>query len=245
MVMWSEQDIRHALHSKRWLSSEKPIQHGIQFSLADGSTRVNWYHTGRTSVQGKADGALKSAAEQLVAQSPGTIVADTPPAQPRTPAPQSSSDTAPKRVFIVHGHDHQSLEQLQLLLMNLQLQPVVIQNMPGSGDTLIEKLDDIDSTEYACVLLTPDDEGKAHNSDSSLLPRARQNVILELGMVLARLGRQRVAILVKGQNLERPSDIDGLIYIPYSNHVKETKDKLVANLIAAGFTIDPADIIKG
>ena len=117
--------------------------------------------------------------------------------------------------------------------------------MPGSGDTLIEKLDDVGSTDYACVLLTPDDEGRVRNSDAKLLPRARQNVILALGMVLARLGRQRVAILVKGKQLERPSDIDGLIYIPFSSHVKDAKDKLLANLHEAGFRFNPTDIIKG
>ena len=63
-------------------------------------------------------------------------------------------------------------------------------------------------------------------------------------MVLARLGRRRVAILLKGKALERPSDIDGLIYIPFSSHVKETKDKLVANLHDAGFSFNPTDIVK-
>ncbi|MDE0052757.1 MAG: nucleotide-binding protein [Gammaproteobacteria bacterium] len=159
-------------------------------------------------------------------------------------APKSPPEVTPKRVFIVHGHDHQSLDQLRLLLMDLQLDPVVIQNMPGSGDTLIEKLENVGSTDYACVLLTPDDEGRVRNSDDKLLPRARQNVILELGMVLARLGRPRVAILLKGKTLERPSDIDGLIYIPFSNHVKETKNKLVANLHEAGFRFNPKDIVK-
>ena len=40
--------------------------------------------------------------------------------------------------------------------------------------------------------------------------RARQNVILELGMLLVRLGRKRVAILHKG-SLELPSDITGRV----------------------------------
>ncbi len=40
---------------------------------------------------------------------------------------------------------------------------------------------------------------------------------------MARLGRRRVAILVKGDDLERPSDIDGLIYIPFKAHIDEVK----------------------
>jgi predicted nucleotide-binding protein len=48
--------------------------------------------------------------------------------------------------------------------------------------------------------------------------RARQNVVLELGMVLARLGRKRVAILRK-KTVEQPSEIDGLIYMSFDEKV--------------------------
>ena len=243
MAQWSEENVRQALSDRHWLQAEKKIQHGTQFSLTDDSTSVNWFHTGTIHVQGKANGALKESAELLFSTTGVVNVSDNPPPQPDA-APEPSLEAAPKRVFIVHGHDHHSLDQLRLLLMDLQLDPVVIQNMAGSGDTLIEKLENVGSTDYACVLLTPDDEGRERNSDDKLLPRARQNVILELGMVLARLGRARVAILLEGKSLERPSDIDGLIYIPFSSHVKETKDKLVANLHEAGFRFNPKDIVK-
>ena len=57
-------------------------------------------------------------------------------------------------------------------------------------------------------MATPDDEGhRASHADEKAL-RARQNVVLELGMLLALLGRSRVAILLKDQkNMEKPSDI--------------------------------------
>lgn len=242
MAQWSEEEVRQALEAKQWLLSEKRIQHGIQFSLTDSTTKVNWFHTGKINVQGKASGSLKGIAETLFSAAPAFGGAANAPASPT--GLQSPQEPAPKRVFVVHGHDHQSLDQLRLLLMDLQLEPVIVQHMPGSGDTLIEKLEHVGSTDYACVLLTPDDEGRARNSDDRLRPRARQNVILELGMVLARLGRQRVAILLKGKSPERPSDIDGLIYIPFSNHVKETKNKLVANLHDAGFWFSPTDLVK-
>ena len=243
MPTWSQADVRQALNDRYWLESEKEIQHGVQFCLTDGSTIVNCFNTGKVHVQGKAKGALKAQVEQLFTRNPTPQVADDNTAESYAVS-QPSPEANPKRVFIVHGHDHQSLDQLRLLLMDLQLEPVVIQNMPGGGDTLIEKLENASSTDYACVLLTPDDEGRVRNSDEKLLPRARQNVILELGMVLARLGRKRVAILLKGKSLERPSDIDGLIYIPFSTHVKDTKDKLVANLHEAGFQFDPRILVK-
>ena len=243
MTQWTEENVRQVLNDHAWLQSEKEIEHGIQFSLTDGSTMVNWFHTGKINVQGKASGTHKEAAKSVFS----TATVNTEPtshSQERPTSTDSSFEDSPKRVFIVHGHDQSSLDQLRLLLMDLQLEPVVIQNMPGSGDTLIEKLEHVGSTDYACVLLTPDDEGRVRSAEEKLRPRARQNVILELGMVLARLGRSRVAILIKGKALERPSDIDGLIYIPYSNQVKETKDKLVANLYEAGFQFNPEVLVK-
>ncbi len=63
--------------------------------------------------------------------------------------------------------------------------------------------------------------------------RARQNVFLELGLVLSSLGRSRVAILNK-QSVALPSDIAGLIYIPFQERVDEVKAALFKELQAAG-----------
>ena len=48
------------------------------------------------------------------------------------------------------------------------------------------------------MLLTPDDEGHRMGHPGEKKPRARQNVVLELGMFLSTLGRKHVAILHKG-----------------------------------------------
>ncbi len=69
-----------------------------------------------------------------------------------------------------------------------------------------------------------------------ILTRARQNVVLELGMCLVKLGRERLATLHKG-DVELPSDINGLIYIPFKDDVSETKNKLAAALQRVGFRI--------
>jgi predicted nucleotide-binding protein len=118
------------------------------------------------------------------------------------------------------------------------LDPIVLQGVPAQGDTIIEKLEhylgERGNVGYACVLLTPDDEGHVAGEPKEKKYRARQNVVLELGMVLARLGRRRVAILHKA-SVELPSDIAGLIYIPYKERVDEAKMKLYAELKAAGY----------
>lgn len=91
---------------------------------------------------------------------------------------------------------------------------------------------------FGIVLLTPDDMGYAKtDSVTAAQPRARQNVILEMGMLISALSRGKVAILIK-QNVETPSDAHGIIYIPFKNNVKETVPKLATQLKAAGYIFD-------
>jgi predicted nucleotide-binding protein len=88
-------------------------------------------------------------------------------------------------------------------------------------------------TRFGIVLMTPDDIGysKAAGADKAE-PRARQNVVLEMGMLIAAVGRPNVAILKRG-HIEVPSDAQGILYIPFNDHVKETVPKLVDRLRAA------------
>jgi predicted nucleotide-binding protein len=62
-----------------------------------------------------------------------------------------------------------------------------------------------------------------------------------MGMLLASLTRKRCAILQKGF-VETPSNINGILYIPFNNHVREVVPKLVQRLQEAGFKLDPAAI---
>ena len=141
----------------------------------------------------------------------------------QTSKPSTTVSLSNNKVFIVYGHDVECREQLELLLRRMKLEPVILQNLPIAGDTIIEKLETNIDVRYACVLLTPDDEGYPSGSSKEKKFRARQNVILELGMFLVRLGRKRVAILHKG-SLELPSDISGLIYIKFNRRIDEVKE---------------------
>lgn len=157
--------------------------------------------------------------------------------------------TYSKKVFVVHGHDATTREQLELILHRLGLNPFVLQNTAGAGLTIIEALEqEICHTKTAArfgiVLLTPDDIGYSKTAgESEAQPRARQNVVLEMGMLISSLGRSNVAILKKG-HLEVPSDAQGILYIPFNDHVKETVPKLVDRLRAAGFVLNPENISK-
>jgi predicted nucleotide-binding protein len=64
---------------------------------------------------------------------------------------------------------------------------------------------------------------------------ARQNVSLELGLILTRVGRRRVAILHKPP-VELPSDMAGLNYIPFQERVDEVQAQLHRKLPNAGYS---------
>ena len=59
-------------------------------------------------------------------------------------------------------------------------------------------------------MFTPDDVGRASGA-SDLEPRARQNVLLELGYFLGCLGRENVCTLKRG-HVEIPSDFAGVVW---------------------------------
>ena len=241
MATWDIDSVRQIIREKSWYDSEREIKNAVQFTLTDG-TKVNCYHTGRVLVQGR-DTPIKEEATGLF-----TASSAAPNAAAARPAPTSAQTEAPRRVFIVYGHDLQARDQLELLLRRFRLEPIVLQNIPSGGDTIIEKLEVLTDADYACILVTPDDEGRKRSELSGntvdLRPRARQNVVLELGMVLSCLGRSRVAVLVKGSDIERPSDIDGLLYIPFLDHIDDAKELLAANLQKAGFDIQIADLVS-
>lgn len=115
-----------------------------------------------------------------------------------------------KEVFLVHGRDEGAREKVARFLERLNLKPVVLHEQPNKGRTIIEKFEDYARVGFAVVLLTPDDIGKLKDDEGDFEPRARQNVILELGCFIGQLGRERVCALVK-KGVEWPSDYDGVL----------------------------------
>lgn len=140
-----------------------------------------------------------------------------------------------RKVFVIHGHDDSARESVARFLETLELRPVVLHEEPNKGRTIIEKFEAHADVGFAVVLLTPDDVGKSANDDE-LKPRARQNVILELGFFIGKLNRNRVCPFVKG-DLETPSDYDGVIYTKLDDS-DGWKTKLIRELKAAGYDID-------
>ena len=150
--------------------------------------------------------------------------------------PNDPKSKGKNRGFIVHGHDDSAKEAVARFLEKLGLEPIILHEQPNQGRTIIEKFEDHADVAFAVVLLTPDDVGGLRDEPLDLKPRARQNVILELGFFLGKLGRQRVCPLVKG-DVETPSDYDGVVYTKLDD-AGGWQMKLVKELKAVGFDVD-------
>lgn len=115
-----------------------------------------------------------------------------------------------RSVFIVHGHDEGAREMVARFLERIGFKAVILHEQANRGRTVIEKVEANSEVGFAIVLLTPDDEGRKAG-DSDFEPRARQNVLLELGYFIGRLGRENVCALKRG-NVEIPSDFAGIVW---------------------------------
>jgi len=163
-----------------------------------------------------------------VPQAPTVNIADrqtgSPPERPQPPQQAA--------VFVVHGHDVAARETVARFLEHAGLRPIILHEQVNAGLTILEKFERYANVAYAIVLLTPDDIGASQATPDTLSPRARQNVILELGYFVGKLGRDRVCPLYKA-GVELPSDLHGLVYVPMDD-AEAWQIRLAKELEAAG-----------
>jgi predicted nucleotide-binding protein len=154
---------------------------------------------------------------------------------PEARAADESSTRPAREIFVVHGRDEAVKQAVARFLDKLNLSPIILHEQPDKGRTVIQKFEDHADVGFAVVLLTPDDEGRL-KEDTDFRPRARQNVILELGYFLGKLGRARVCAL-KADGVEEPSDLHGVLYISFDPG-GQWRLTLVRELKAAGIDVD-------
>lgn len=136
------------------------------------------------------------------------------------------------KVFIVHGHDGELKEAVARVIERQGIKPVILSEQANRGATIIEKIETYSDVKGAICLFTSDDFGKGKNelADS---PRARQNVVFEAGYFVGKLGRQNV-VLISDENIELPSDLQGVVY----SNKSEWKFQVLKELKAIGYNID-------
>ena len=142
-----------------------------------------------------------------------------------------------RKVFIVHGRDNEAKQEVARFIERIGLQAIILHEQASSGMTIIEKIERYSGdADFALVLYTPCDLGRAVNETK--IPargRARQNVVFEHGYLMAKLGRENVCALVKGE-IETPNDISGVVYAGFDIH-GSWKTEVAKELRACGYEI--------
>jgi len=143
------------------------------------------------------------------------------------------------KVFLVHGRDDEMKAVVARFIERCGLQPIVLHEQVDQGRTIIEKFEQESDVGFAVVLLSPDDVGGLltdPQEPKAMRPRARQNVVLELGYFVGKLTRNRVCALKRGE-IELPSDFSGVLYTPFGAD-EGWKIKLARELKSAGYDVD-------
>lgn len=206
-----------------------------RFDTADGrSLRLGQLPRGDWARVALADTAEKlEILEELASPAPTSDFPET-----VDPAASALPDEvgARVRIFVVHGH-HEALKYQTVRLLEKALpdaEVIILHEMPNEGDTIIEKLERFSDVAFAVVLVTGDDAVTLPNGTAER--RARQNVVLELGWFLGKLGRKKVCALLE-EGVKTPSDYAGVAYTAL-DAAGAWRSELLRELNAAGLTPD-------
>ena len=149
--------------------------------------------------------------------------------------PQSNVIIRPQnmdKIFIVHGHNGELKQSVARIIEKQGIEAIILSEQVNQGRTIIEKFESYGDVGGAICLFTSDDIGKA-KQESENKYRARQNVVLETGYFMGKLGRDHVVILAD-DGIEMPSDLSGVVYTNTSNWQID----LLRELKSIGYTID-------
>jgi predicted nucleotide-binding protein len=238
LLAFANESVEDQVHYWRWYGQVRAFLETVapQFlSDFDRLTRKGDVFVGLAGQQGMIEGAalkLKMATSGQTQAAPAAIEPDFTAAEP-----------SPKKIFVVHGHDSDAKETVARFIEGLGLQPIILHEQPSSGRTLIEKFEVYADVGFAVVLLTPDDVGAAVSEKrKKLKPRARQNVVFELGYFVGKLTRSRVCALYKN-GVEIPSDYWGVVYVELDDK-KVWQRRLAQELSDAHLPINLEALLK-
>ncbi len=142
-----------------------------------------------------------------------------------------------RKVFIVHGRDNEVKQEVARFIEKLGLHTIILHEQVSAGMTIIEKIERYSNeADFAIVLYTPCDQGRGtHETKMHPRYRARQNVVFEHGFLMAKLGRENVCALRKGE-IETPNDISGVVYVDFDAQ-GGWQTGLVKELKACGYKV--------
>jgi predicted nucleotide-binding protein len=203
----------------------------IDYDAREAQEARQYLADGKKQSIGLLEDAIRALEYEIADQEPRGIPAALPLAI-QSPEPS-------RKIFLVHGRDDAAKNEVALFLRGIGLEPIILHLRPNGGRHLLTKFaEESEGASFAVVLMTPDDEGGLSGTDD-WRPRARQNVVFELGFFIGKLGAARVAALLKG-DVEKPSDFDGIAYIGLDPNSRWKTD-LARELHHARVPFDPAN----
>lgn len=141
-----------------------------------------------------------------------------------------------RNVFVVHGRDNEAKQEVSRFIEALGLKAIILHEQASAGMTIIEKIERYSNdADFALVLYTPCDLGRGVHESNPPKKRARQNVVFEHGYLMAKLGRENVCALLKG-DVEAPNDISGVVYVGL-DAVGAWKTEVAKELSACGYQL--------
>lgn len=160
------------------------------------------------------------------------------------------NDESARSVFVVHGRDHKTRDELSRFLITLGLRAVwwpdarsQAQTVSQGHPTTLEIIrSGLSMARAAVILFTADElvrlriDLAASEAEAEPALQSRPNVIFEAGMALA-LAPKSTILVRAGSVRDLPSDLSGLDYISLSNE-PDAREQLAHALEDAGCSVD-------
>lgn len=159
-------------------------------------------------------------------------------------------DFTKEKVVVAHGKDAYQAQRLKEFLRSRKVEAATF-DIDAKEKTLLEKTKYIqDNVTYAFAVLTADDVGCLRSSVDNataeqlstskeklaklvelLQPRAGQNVLFEVGLLIGALGKENVCLLKQKSLVDLPGDFDGEACLEFDFNVDEKFKELQGQLL--------------
>lgn len=139
----------------------------------------------------------------------------------------------PKQIFVAHGKNKKSLEQLEKILKKFKVTYKVDDDEPHEGRPVSEKVADMMKDCTSGIFIFTADE-KTIDKDENEIWRPSDNVVYELGAASVLYGKK--IVILKEKDVSFASNFSDLGYIPFDKDNLEAKAAdLMLELINLGF----------
>lgn len=225
------------LYRVKITSSDTTLDQVIKEIKEEDEQDPSPYSVFRSGAQWRAIDTATNVTDKFINKAPGSLKQKTTSIE-RT---VSNGEDANK-VFVVHGHDIELKNDVEIFLRSINLEPIVLHRQIDEGLTVIEKFEKHSKVKYAIILLTPDDIGfpvaetAKSEKDRKIEYRARQNVIFEFGFFVGKLSRKNVCCIYK-EGVTVPSDLNGFIYKEVKKTIEEHGMFLMRQFKSAGLSV--------